>query len=80
MVSMWTAGDDRFGPGVLLDRNVASTHVHRELFHVGTPITRRRVVAHAGTPLTGSAVTVILDGRSLTFTSPRDGIRSSTRP
>ncbi len=59
--------------GVLVDRNVDSTHVHRELFHVGAPITRRRQVAEPGTPVTGSAVTVILDGRSLTFTLPRDG-------
>jgi len=59
--------------GVLLDRDVDSAHVHRELFHVGAPITRRRPVADPGTPVTGSAVTVILDGRSMTFTLPREG-------
>jgi len=58
---------------VLLDRDVAPAHVHRELFHVGAPITRRRPVAAPGTPVTGSKVTVVLDGRSLTFTLPRDG-------
>ena len=59
--------------GVLLERDVDAAHVHRELFHVGAPITRRRPVAAPGTPVAGSAVTVILDGRSLTFTLPRDG-------
>ena len=59
--------------GVLLERDVDTAHVHRELFHVGAPVTRRRPVADPGTPVTGSKVTVILDGRSLTFTLPRDG-------
>ena len=59
--------------GVLLERDVDPAHVHRELFHVGAPITRRRPAADPGTPVTGSAVTVILDGRSLTLTLPRDG-------
>ena len=59
--------------GVLLERDVDSAHVHRELFHVGAPIARRRPVADAAVPVMGSKVTVILDGRSLTFTLPRDG-------
>ncbi len=59
--------------GVLLDRNVDNAHVHRELFHVGPQIPRRRSVVDTGAPVAGSTVTVILDGRSLTFTLPRDG-------
>jgi ring-1,2-phenylacetyl-CoA epoxidase subunit PaaE len=59
--------------GVLVDRHVDPAHVHRELFHVGAPVTRRRPAADPATPVTGSEVTVILDGRSLSFTLPRDG-------
>ncbi|MET0865321.1 MAG: 1,2-phenylacetyl-CoA epoxidase subunit PaaE [Nakamurella sp.] len=59
--------------GVLLERQVDTAHVHRELFHVGAPVSRRRPTADPGSPVTGSTVTVILDGRSLTFTLPRDG-------
>ena len=59
--------------GVLLERDVDTAHVHRELFHVGAPVTRRRPVTDPGAAVTGSKVTVILDGRSLTFTLPRDG-------
>ena len=59
--------------GVLLQREVDIAHVHRELFHVGASITRRRLPADPEAPVTGSYVTVILDGRSLTFTLPRDG-------
>jgi ring-1,2-phenylacetyl-CoA epoxidase subunit PaaE len=59
--------------GVLLERDVNTAHVHRELFHVGAPVTRRRPTTDPGTPVTGAKVTVILDGRSLTFTLPRDG-------
>jgi ring-1,2-phenylacetyl-CoA epoxidase subunit PaaE len=59
--------------GVLLERDVDSANVHRELFHVGAPIARRRPVADAAVPVMGSKVTVILDGRSLKFTLPRDG-------
>ena len=47
--------------------------MHRELFHVGASITRRQPAADPAVPVTGSKVTVILDGRSLTFTLPRDG-------
>ena len=36
--------------GVLLDRDVDTAHVHRELFHVGAPITRRRPAADPGNP------------------------------
>ena len=39
--------------GVLLERDVDTAHVHRELFHVGAPITRRRPAADPGTPVTG---------------------------
>jgi ring-1,2-phenylacetyl-CoA epoxidase subunit PaaE len=59
--------------GVLLERDVDSAHVHRELFHVGSPIQRRRPAAAPGAPVVGAQVTVQLDGRSLTFTLPRDG-------
>ena len=57
---------------VLLQRGVDNALVHRELFHVGGPAVRRRPTATAG-PTVGSEVTVLLDGRSLTFTLPRDG-------
>jgi ring-1,2-phenylacetyl-CoA epoxidase subunit PaaE len=57
--------------GVLLDRGVPTDHVHRELFHVGTPPRRPIVDAHA--PATGASVTVILDGRSIDLTVPADG-------
>ena len=57
---------------VLLQRGVDNALVHRELFHVGGPAVRRRPTAAAG-PTAGSEVTVLLDGRSLTFTLPRDG-------
>lgn len=59
--------------GVLLERDVDTAHVHRELFHVGAPVTRRRSVADPDTRVGGSDVTVILDGRSLTFILPREG-------
>ena len=58
--------------GVLLDRGVDSGHVHRELFHVGTP-PRRRSVTTDEMPATGASVTVILDGRSVDLTVPPDG-------
>lgn len=58
---------------VLLQRGVAETLVHRELFHVGAPIPKRRPAATAGTAAVGSEVTVLLDGRSLTFILPQDG-------
>lgn len=59
--------------GVLLEREVDNAHVHRELFHVGAPVVRPRPIVEPGTDITGSNVTVLLDGRSLTFTLPRDG-------
>ena len=59
--------------GVLLDRGVDPALVHRELFHVGSSPVRPRRPAHAGEPTEGSAVTVVLDGRSTTLTLPRDG-------
>ena len=58
---------------VLLARQVDPRTVHRELFHVGPPSTRRRPAPGAETGLGGSDVTVILDGRSTTFTLPPDG-------
>jgi ring-1,2-phenylacetyl-CoA epoxidase subunit PaaE len=57
---------------VLLERDVDSSQVHRELFHVGAPIPRRRPAAAPGLSH-GSEVTVLLDGRSSTFTLPRNG-------
>jgi len=59
--------------GVLLARHVDAAQVHCELFHVGAPITRRLRAADPTAPVTGSVVTVILDGRSQTFTLRRDG-------
>ena len=58
---------------VLLDRQVDAAHVHRELFHVGDRAPRRRPVVDPGSPVAGAEVTVILDGRSSSFTVPRDG-------
>ena len=58
---------------VLLHRGVDDALVRRELFHVGEPILRRRATTAPGTAVAGSEVTVLLDGRSLTFTLPRDG-------
>lgn len=57
---------------VLLQRDVDGARVHRELFHLGTPIPRRRPTVEAE-PGTGSQVTVLLDGRSSTFSLGRDG-------
>jgi ring-1,2-phenylacetyl-CoA epoxidase subunit PaaE len=59
--------------GVLLERNVDPANVHRELFHVGAPRTRHRPALDAEQGLKGAEVTVILDGRSVTFTLPPDG-------
>jgi ring-1,2-phenylacetyl-CoA epoxidase subunit PaaE len=56
---------------VLLERGASPGQVHRELFHVGPPAPRRAVRASAAGP--GSAVTVVLGGRSQTFALPRDG-------
>lgn len=58
---------------VLLARGVDAAHVHRELFHVGASPARERRAARADVPGEGSAVTVVLDGRSTTVTVPRDG-------
>ena len=58
---------------VLLDRGVDAAQVHRELFHVGGPATVRRPADDAADPTTGSRVTVLLDGRSMTLTLPVDG-------
>ena len=57
----------------LLDRDVDTARVHRELFHVGAPVTRRRPAADPDTPVSGADVSVILDGRSVSFVLPRDG-------
>ena len=58
---------------VLLERGVDSAHVHRELFHVGTPAARPRPTREASAVTTGSTVTVVLDGRAQRLTLPRDG-------
>ena len=59
---------------VLLDRGVDAAHVHRELFHVGTPSAgSRRAAVAEGEPVTGAQVTVLLDGRSQRFILPADG-------
>jgi ring-1,2-phenylacetyl-CoA epoxidase subunit PaaE len=57
----------------LLASGVDAAHVHRELFHVGAvaPPPRPRT---AGPARAGAAVTVLLDGRSTSFTLPRDGV------
>ncbi|MDP9398840.1 MAG: phenylacetate-CoA oxygenase/reductase subunit PaaK [Actinomycetota bacterium] len=61
--------------GVLLERGADPAHVHRELFHVSPPSAgaRRAAPAPDAATATGSAVTVVLDGRSHSFPLPRDG-------
>ncbi|MCU1431077.1 MAG: phenylacetate-CoA oxygenase/reductase, PaaK subunit [Actinotalea sp.] len=56
----------------LLERGVDPGHVHRELFHVGTPPPRRARVEPE--PTGGAHVTVLLDGRSVSYRLPRDGV------
>lgn len=58
----------------LLARGADEAHVHRELFHAGTPAAgaRRRVVTEEET-VSGATVTVLLDGRSQKFMLPFDG-------
>jgi ring-1,2-phenylacetyl-CoA epoxidase subunit PaaE len=55
---------------VLLSYGAGDEHIHRELFFVGPP-------PAAGTPVeeptVGASVTILLDGRSQTFTLPEDG-------
>jgi ring-1,2-phenylacetyl-CoA epoxidase subunit PaaE len=54
----------------LVERGVDPEHVHRELFHVGAPPTRPaapRPSTVDGEAAGGSAVTVVLDGRTSTF-------------
>ncbi len=58
--------------GVLAERAVEKSHVHRELFHVGAPAVRRTAAPSAGSE-NSSTVTVSLDGRSLDFALARDG-------
>ena len=62
-----------FVRAVLLDREVDAAAVHRELFHVGPTDTRPRRPVHPAGTGTGSTVAVILDGRCLELTLPRDG-------
>jgi ring-1,2-phenylacetyl-CoA epoxidase subunit PaaE len=50
----------------LVGRGVAAGRVHRELFHAGPPPRAVPAVASAAPP--GSEVTVLLDGRTATFT------------
>jgi len=59
--------------GVLLERNVDAAHVHRELFHVGPAAGRRSPAAERQDRSGGAEVTVILDGRSVSFPLRRDG-------
>jgi ring-1,2-phenylacetyl-CoA epoxidase subunit PaaE len=58
---------------VLAGRGVDPAHVHRELFHVGTPPAARRTAPSDGQPPTGASVTVLLDGRSQRLVLPADG-------
>jgi ring-1,2-phenylacetyl-CoA epoxidase subunit PaaE len=60
---------------VLADRGVADGAVHTELFHVADAATPPPTPASADAgPTAGEAeVTILLDGRSSTFTMPRDG-------
>jgi ring-1,2-phenylacetyl-CoA epoxidase subunit PaaE len=54
--------------GTLVERGVDAEHVHRELFHVGPPPPRRTPPPTAeSTAAAGSTVTVVLDGRTVTF-------------
>jgi ring-1,2-phenylacetyl-CoA epoxidase subunit PaaE len=59
---------------VLLARGADEAHVHRELFHAGTPAAgaRRRVVSETEA-VSGATITVLLDGRSQKFMLPYDG-------
>jgi ring-1,2-phenylacetyl-CoA epoxidase subunit PaaE len=60
----------------LFDRGVDTAHIHRELFHVvpaGTPQSTPSWTEADQPDLGGSAVTVVLDGRSLTFNLAREG-------
>ncbi len=59
--------------GVLLERAVDPSHVHRELFHVGSTPARRPPRRDANVPHNAATVTVSLDGRSLDLTLDRDG-------
>lgn len=63
---------------LLLDRGVEPSHVHSELFHVEGEAPRAAVaepVDGAAAPAAGpaSTVTVVLDGRSTTFSLPEGG-------
>ncbi len=59
---------------VLLARGTGPARIHRELFFVGPPPAALRPAAPAGGgPQRGTSVTVLLDGRSQTFTLPQDG-------
>jgi ring-1,2-phenylacetyl-CoA epoxidase subunit PaaE len=52
----------------LVERGVEPRHVHRELFHMGPPPVRQAAPPTAASiAAAGSAVTVVLDGRSSTF-------------
>ena len=59
---------------VLLSRGADPAHVHRELFHAATPAAGTRRPTTDTEPTAGSAVTVLLDGRSQTFVLPTDGV------
>jgi ring-1,2-phenylacetyl-CoA epoxidase subunit PaaE len=61
--------------GVLLAYGADDDHIHRELFFVGPPPPAGSRAATPATeePTTGASVTILLDGRSLTFVLPGDG-------
>ena len=59
--------------GVLLGRAVEPSHVHRELFHVGSTPVRHRPRRNADISHRVSTVTVSLDGRSMDLALDRDG-------
>ena len=60
---------------VLLAHGADDQHIHRELFFVGPPPAAGSHAPAAATqePTAGASVTVLLDGRSQTFTLPEDG-------
>ncbi|MGH3150406.1 MAG: 1,2-phenylacetyl-CoA epoxidase subunit PaaE [Streptosporangiaceae bacterium] len=62
--------------GVLLAHGAAEQHIHRELFFVGPPPAagdRAPARDREQEPESGASVTVMLDGRSQTFTLAEDG-------
>ncbi len=57
----------------LVARGADPEHIHRELFTAsGAPARRTPTTAATGPPVTGSSVSVVLDGRTTTLTLARD--------